>query len=414
MPQNAIEIEHLTKRYRRGIWAHSTMRSAIASSVRRLLQSGEVDSGWFEALSDVTLSIGEGESVALVGDNGAGKSTLLKVLSGITPPTAGRAVINGRVGSLLEVGSGFHPDLTGRDNIFLNGLLLGMSRRDVRARFDEIVDFSGVEAFIDTPVKRYSSGMYMRLAFAIAAHLDTEILFVDEVLAVGDVSFQQKCLDRMNQFSGSGRTIVFVSHNLTAVEALCGRSILIEKGRVAADGPTREVLNQYLRRQGGEATFDRVTFEPGQGPSRGRLEILAASVRPANGGIGEPIDVKTDIVFEFTIRRTGGEPSPVVAPSIIVTTSGGELLFTVGPLEPNVAWPAGTYLLRCHLPGNLLNNGRYSVGLYLGEDDLEPFTIPHLIDIDVLDNAEYRFGWYDEWPGLIRPRLEWERQRIDP
>jgi lipopolysaccharide transport system ATP-binding protein len=259
MPTFAIRVENIGKHYRLGARKArpQTMREAITRSLtaplhnlRHLRSLGandgqdRVDAIW--ALRDVSFELGQGEVLGVVGNNGAGKSTLLKVLSRITTPTTGRAWVNGRIGSLLEVGTGFHPELTGRDNIYLNGAILGMERRYIASRFDEIAAFAEVEQFLDTPVKHYSSGMYLRLAFAVAAHLPSEILVVDEVLAVGDAGFQKKCLAKMSEVANEGRTILFVSHNLNAIQRMCPRSILLQGGRLMADGSTGEVLRQYL------------------------------------------------------------------------------------------------------------------------------------------------------------------------
>jgi ABC-type polysaccharide/polyol phosphate transport system ATPase subunit len=245
----AVEADALSKRYRIGQLhaAYGTLRESLTRSAKRLTgrEHGH-DTKEIWALRDVSFRVDEGEVLGVIGRNGAGKSTLLKVLTRITTPTAGRAVIRGRVGSLLEVGTGFHPELTGRENIFLNGSILGMKRRDIQRKLDEIVEFSGIPKFIDTPVKRYSSGMYVRLAFSVAAHLEPEILLVDEVLAVGDAEFQQRCLGRMEDLSGTGRTVLFVSHNMQAVNQLCDRAILLEGGALTLDGSPSDVITRYL------------------------------------------------------------------------------------------------------------------------------------------------------------------------
>ncbi|MHB1035976.1 MAG: ABC transporter ATP-binding protein [Pirellulales bacterium] len=251
-----IRIENLAKHYRithgipRGHYRtfRDTLTDLAAAPLRRLRgqSNGRVEEFW--ALKDVNLQVQQGEVVGIIGRNGAGKSTLLKILSRITAPTTGRVELHGRVGSLLEVGTGFHPELTGRENIYLNGSILGMHRREIQRKFDEIVDFSGVERFLDTPVKRYSSGMYVRLAFAVAAHLEPEILFVDEVLAVGDMAFQKKCLGKMQDISAGGRTILFVSHNMAAVESLCSRAAMVDGGRIVLIGECADVTQEYCRR----------------------------------------------------------------------------------------------------------------------------------------------------------------------
>ena len=250
----AIRIANLSKRYRLGqhVQGDRTLRDALVHTAKRLLgqapaaEKQQAKDNTFWALDDVSLDIAPGEVVGIVGHNGAGKSTLLKVLAGITSPTQGRVEIRGRVASLLEVGTGFHPELSGRENIYLNGSILGMTRPEIRAKFDDIVAFAGVERFLDTPVKRYSSGMRVRLAFAVAAHLDPEILIVDEVLAVGDAAFQTKCLGKMQELAdGGGRTVLFVSHNMSSVRNLCTRAIYLEKGCVLADGTPDEIITQY-------------------------------------------------------------------------------------------------------------------------------------------------------------------------
>src|SRR4051812_48899319 len=271
MSTTAIETHGLGKRYTLGLSrrGYGTLREALVEAARRPLRRNrngqKGDQLW--ALKDLSMTIGNGEVVGLIGHNGAGKSTLLKILSRITEPSAGYADVTGRVGSLLEVGTGSHPELTGRENIFLNGAILGMRKGEIRTRFDEIVEFAEIERFLDTPVKRYSSGMSVRLAFAIAAHLEPEILLVDEVLAVGDASFQRKSLGKMNEVAQEGRTIVFVSHNLAIIQALCTRGILLERGEVVADGPVEETVERYLRsleRAAGDDLLER-TDRDGRG-----------------------------------------------------------------------------------------------------------------------------------------------------
>ena len=257
MPKTAIRVDALSKRYRRGrnIDNFPTLKDAIVSGVRNIVRGSpraietdqQPDSSWFWALKDVSFEVGAGEALGVIGSNGAGKSTLLKILSRIVAPTAGAAEIHGRVGSLLEVGTGFHPELTGRENIYLNGAIMGLGRHQIRDKFDEIADFSGLQSFLDTPVKRYSSGMYLRLAFSVAAHIEPEILLVDEVLAVGDREFQMKCIGKVTDLAREGRTILFVSHNLPVVQQLCSRAVLIDSGGVTADGPSGEVISAYLR-----------------------------------------------------------------------------------------------------------------------------------------------------------------------
>jgi lipopolysaccharide transport system ATP-binding protein len=268
-----ISVEGVSKKYRIGALRedYKTARDRIAGLFRKR-ERPETHEIW--ALRNVSLEIGEGEAVGLIGHNGAGKSTLLKILSRITEPTEGRVVLRGRVASLLEVGTGFHPELTGRENIFLNGAILGMSRDEIRRNFDAIVAFAEVEKFLETPVKRYSSGMYVRLAFAVAAHLTPEILLVDEVLAVGDIQFQRRCLGRMNEVARSGRTVVFVSHNLDSIERLCSRAVLMSGGQVAKAGPVRDVVTSYLGKSGAEVLLDLSAYADRQGEGRARLTAV--------------------------------------------------------------------------------------------------------------------------------------------
>ena len=295
MTEPSISIEHLSKRYRLGALRqdYSTLRDRLAGMFRRREHAEEDTELW--ALRDVSFDIPRGEALGLIGHNGAGKSTLLKILSRITEPTEGRAILRGRVASLLEVGTGFHPELTGRENIFLNGAILGMSRAEIVRNFDAIVAFAEVERFLETPVKRYSSGMYVRLAFAIAAHLTPEILLVDEVLAVGDIEFQRRCLGRMNEVARSGRTVVFVSHNLSSIEALCPQTVLMSRGRVEHRGPTREVLARYLSKRGAAAVLDLRAFADREGA--GRARITGIEILDATGT--EPLDA---IAFRQTFR----------------------------------------------------------------------------------------------------------------
>jgi homopolymeric O-antigen transport system ATP-binding protein len=295
MTDASISIDHLSKRYRIGALRHdyATLRDRLAGLFRR--RGGDAADTELWALRDVTFDVAAGEALGLIGHNGAGKSTLLKILSRITEPTEGQAILRGRIASLLEVGTGFHPELTGRENIFLNGAILGMSRAEIVRNFDAIVAFAEVERFLDTPVKRYSSGMYVRLAFAIAAHLTPEILLVDEVLAVGDIEFQRRCLGRMNEVARSGRTVVFVSHNLSSIESLCRQTVLMSRGRVEKQGPTREVLARYLSKRGARAVLDLRAFTDRDGAGRARI----TGIELLDGRGTQPIDA---IGFRQTFR----------------------------------------------------------------------------------------------------------------
>ena len=323
----------------------------------------------FWALRGIDFEVERGEKFAIVGHNGAGKSTLLKILSRVTPPTSGEITLRGRVGALLEVGTGFHPELTGRENVFLNGAILGMRRTEIQRKFDEIVEFAEVERFIDTPVKRYSSGMQLRLAFAVAAHLEPEVLIIDEVLSVGDLAFQEKCLGRMQEVSGEGRTVLFVSHNLTAVQTLCARAMLLSHGEKVAEGPTADVIDEYVRtaqRDAGAVLSER---EDRQGT--GDLRFLRAYYESDGKPIDSPATGQNfEVVVEYATRD--GKPLRNVSFAVQVLTMLGDVMLhlytkTAGVAMPNVP---GRGTLRCAIPRCPLPAGEYTITLWsdlLGE-----------------------------------------------
>src|SRR5688572_13379681 len=308
------------------------------------------------ALKDVSFDVRPGEVVGIVGRNGAGKSTLLKILSRITHPTEGRIEMRGRVGSLLEVGTGFHPELTGRENIYLNGAILGMGRREIARKFDDIVDFAEVERFLDTPVKRYSSGMYTRLAFAVASHLEPEILVVDEVLAVGDAAFQKKCLGRMGEVSREGRTVLFVSHNLVALQSLCKRAVWLDGGRLVADGESSKVVSAYI-----EQTFSAVDAlvweDPATAPGNDKVRIRKVAVGSLAPDGSDAISIRTPFALEFEYWNL--EPGAHLNLSVIVAREDGQVVYNAAPIEePNWhgrPYPEGLFRSRCFVPGDLLN-----------------------------------------------------------
>jgi lipopolysaccharide transport system ATP-binding protein len=324
-----IETHGLGKRYTLGVSGrgYGTLRESMVDLARRPLARGERkpkgDQLW--ALRDLSVTIGSGEVVGLIGHNGAGKSTLLKLLSRITEPSAGYGEVTGRVGSLLEVGTGFHPELTGRENVFLNGAILGMRKAEIRARFDEIVEFAEIERFLDTPVKRYSSGMSVRLAFAVAAHLEPEILLVDEVLAVGDASFQRKSLGKMTEVAGEGRTIVFVSHNLAIIQSLCKRGILLERGRAVSDAPVNEAIDVYLRTLERSASQDLVEREDRDSRAWDQTRIKGVQIR--SGGDGHPDVVVGGQPATIEVRLT--ESLPMLECRITIVNSLGQAVATV-------------------------------------------------------------------------------------
>ncbi|HEU5105431.1 MAG TPA: ABC transporter ATP-binding protein [Solirubrobacterales bacterium] len=366
MADVAIETHQLGKRYTLGVKSagYGTLREAIVEAAQRPFRRGqnkakrEGDELW--ALKDLSMTIRSGEVVGLIGHNGAGKSTLLKMLSRITEPSAGYADVSGRVGSLLEVGTGFHPELTGRENIFLNGAILGMRRAEIRARFDEIVEFAEMERFLDTPVKRYSSGMSVRLAFAVAAHLEPEILLVDEVLAVGDASFQRKSLGKMNEVAKEGRTVVFVSHNLAIIQALCHRGILLERGQVQADAPIVEAIDSYLRTLERAASDDLLERTDRDSRSYDETLVRHLEIRDASGG--HPNAVVAGRAATIAVEVT--EHLPKMECQLTIVNSLGQPICT---LDSEMSAPvdvrnsdAGTRL-ECHIDSLPLLPGRYRI-----------------------------------------------------
>jgi lipopolysaccharide transport system ATP-binding protein len=372
----------------------------------------------FWALRDINLEIKQGEVVGIIGRNGAGKSTLLKILSRITDPTKGRVRMRGRVSSLLEVGTGFHAELTGRENIFLNGAILGMTRAEIIRKFDEIVAFSGVEKFLDTPVKRYSSGMYVRLAFAVAAHLEPEILIVDEVLAVGDAEFQKKCLDKMDAVGHAGRTVLFVSHNMQAITRLCSRCVLLNEGRIKLDGPSTEVANAYMR-AGITTTAAREWPDTAAAPGDQVVRFCAVRVRSERGEVVETIDIREPVGIELEYEVL--LPDHVFLPHFSVRNQEGAHLFVGVDVDPT--WrergrPPGRYVSTGWIPGNLLAEGLMSVQAVLMSlnppvghaivDDAVGFRV--LDDLTARDTA--RGDYLYAMPGLMRPMLRWTTRTL--
>lgn len=367
------------------------------------------------SLKGASFEIKRGEIVGVIGRNGAGKSTLLKILSRITEPSAGRVDIVGRVGTLLEVGTGFHPELTGRDNIYLSGIILGMKKSDIDRKFDEIVEFSGIGQYIDTPVKRYSSGMYVRLAFAVGAHLDPEVLIVDEVLAVGDQQFQKKCLDKMHEIGGQGRTVIFVSHNMQAVSRLCERVICLEKGRVVADGLTREVLGTYLR-EGASGGPVREWPDRREAPGNEVARLRGLQVWNSAGIVSGGVDIREDIVIAMDFEVDRGQRALI--PNVVLTNQEGIDLFETFDLDAqwrNRVRPPGRYRSVVRIPGNLLSEGFCFVSaacFSLVPHEVQFFE-RNVVAFQVLDgmNGDSARGDYSgDMLGVVRPKLAWETQ----
>ena len=403
-----VQCEGLAKLYRIGERErYPTLRDAIVAKLSRRIGGPPEPRPVIWALDDVSFELRRGEVLGIIGRNGAGKSTLLKILSRITRPTRGRASIRGTVGSLLEVGTGFHQELTGRENVYLNGTILGMKRRDIAARFDEIIAFAEIGNFLDTPVKRYSSGMYMRLAFAVAAHLETDILFVDEVLAVGDVAFQKKCLGKIGSAARAGRTVIFVSHNMVAVEGLCSSAIWIQSGRVAERGQTQKVIGAYLDAVS-ENVQERDWSNAAAAPKSERVILSRIRVRPESAD--EAVTVRTPLVVEVDYETL--VPGLRLNVAISVHNESGVLAFASGN-EAEASMPAGTYRTTGRIPGDLLNDGRHFISVMLIRDDANvEISIDHALVFQVDDNLHMRGAWYGHWPGVVRPHLSWSTERL--
>jgi lipopolysaccharide transport system ATP-binding protein len=426
MSDTAIQISGLGKQFRIGAERnrHRTLGEkvtrAMSEPFRRMgrIIRGEVVGAvdlteHFWALRDVNLEIKRGELVGIIGRNGSGKSTLLKVISRITEPTRGEVRIAGRVGSLLEVGTGFHPELTGGENIYLNGAILGMRKAEIKRKFDEIVAFAEIAKFIDTPVKHYSTGMYLRLAFSVAAHLEPEILVVDEVLAVGDAGFQRKCLNKMEDVGNQGRTVIFVSHNMPAITRLCDRAILLDEGRVIKDGNSHGIVSTYLS-SGVATTAEREWTDLSRAPGTEVVRLRAVRVRGQNGNVAETVDIREPVALEmeYEILRNGCR----LIPHFSVHNEEGLQIFSAVDTDPKwrgKARPAGRYVSTGWIPGNLLSEGTLIIGA--AANTLNPNMLQfwardavafHVIDSFEGDAARGEFA--SNLDGVVRPILEWE------
>ena len=411
-----IRVNNLSKQYRIGArqLPNTTFREAITNTLRsplRLLRNRTAPRETFWALKDINFEIKPGEIVGFVGRNGAGKSTLLKVLSRITKPTTGEIDIHGRVKSLLEVGTGFHPELTGRENIFLNGALLGMPKAEIKRNFDEIVAFAEVDKFLDTPVKRYSSGMYVRLAFAVAAHLESEILIVDEVLAVGDAQFQRKCISKMGDVAKEGRTVLFVSHNMGALQSLCSRAIWLNSGRLVEDGDSRQIVSSYLS-QSFSASTEEVWDDIETAPGNEAVRLRRVCVRPEDTS-ADVITVKTPFLMEFEYWNL--KPDAYLNLSLVIVNESGVVVFNTAPVNEPVwqgqPFPQGLFKSVCRVPGDLMNDGMHKVQLLVVKN-------LHTIIYDKNDALSFevhdadRKGWHGKWVGAVRPDLDWTTERV--
>jgi lipopolysaccharide transport system ATP-binding protein len=420
MSKFAVRVEDLSKRYEItvGKRRHDTLRDQISESFSSLFHRNghsrrQRESFW--ALRHLSFEVYPGEVIGVVGRNGAGKSTLLKILSRITVPTTGFAEIRGRIGSLLEVGTGFHPELTGQENIYLNGAILGMKKTEIERKFDEIVAFAEVEKFIDTPVKRYSSGMYVRLAFAVAAHLEPEVLIVDEVLAVGDTAFQKKCLGKMEGVARAGRTVLFVSHNMAAVQNLCHRVIVLQKGNIVFDGATKEGIDHYYQSVAGEqANYSCVRVDltthsgrpPIYRPILTSLEFFNGEGKPLNGGLKVGAPLKAAIRFRVE--------NPVVNMDACLgfETLSGQRVFTAHTaFEPNRSNTecVGERVFICEIPNLILVAGIYKILVALATSDVVADIVEDAARIEVVESDFYGTG-KSPWNGLIVLKHHWYLQ----
>jgi lipopolysaccharide transport system ATP-binding protein len=419
----AIEAQELSKRYRIGQMqaAYGTLRDSMTRTAGRLTGRVEPeDRQEIWALHDVSFSVREGEVLGVIGRNGAGKSTLLKVLTRITTPTSGRAVIRGRVGSLLEVGTGFSGELTGRENIFLNGSILGMKRREIQRKLPDIVEFSGIDKFIDTPVKRYSSGMYVRLAFSVAAHLEPEILLVDEVLAVGDAEFQQRCLGRMEDFSGAGRTVLFVSHNMQTINQLCERAIWLDGGTIVADGHPSEVVTQYLVSSSYSSESHISWSDDESAPGDDLARLLSARIVDENGNTVDTIDVRATIGIEIRYRVL--RPGPPVFAKVRVHDQRDAIAFNAMDIASQAEESSmpGVYAATAWIPGNLMNEGKTTVDLAVCtlhapklHQRAQRYEALSFTIVDPGDGDSARGRFTGQLSGVVRPLLDWTVDRID-
>lgn len=420
----AISAQGISKKFQIGQSRRHTnhfidvLKSSITSPIKKIgalvrgepyAASGLNHSIW--ALKDISFEVKQGEVLGIVGVNGAGKSTLLKILSRITKPTEGRAEIHGRLGSLLEVGTGFHPELTGRDNIFLNGAILGMKRHEISRQFDQIVAFAEIDKFIDTPVKYYSSGMYIRLAFAVAAHLEPEILIVDEVLAVGDVRFQKKCLGKMEDIARRGRTVLFVSHNMPAVRNFCTRAILLKDGQMAADGPTDNVLKLYL--EGNMQHQGRKEWPQNARPGNGSFRVNSVSLLDDEGGIVK-ISQGAVVEIEYEVYKPGAQ----VGFSLVLFDTEGHCIFSsLSNLENQFygkPLECGVYRSRCAMSPHLLNEGKYYISITGFSANRSDFlSLDRVLYFEGIDDGVLRGDFPGNFQGFVRPKLDWLTDMVE-
>jgi lipopolysaccharide transport system ATP-binding protein len=413
----AIKVENLSKQYRLGqigtgtlshdlnrFWASIRGKEdpyAQVGSANDRTQKAVSDYVW--ALKDINFEIEQGDAVGIIGRNGAGKSTLLKILSRTTLPTTGSVKMKGRIASLLEVGTGFHPEMTGRENIYQNGAILGMTRHEIKSKFDEIVDFSGCEAYIDTPVKRYSSGMYVRLAFAVAAHLESEILIVDEVLAVGDAEFQKKCLGKMNDVAkGEGRTVLFVSHNMAAVKSLCNKGVLLENGRIKTIGSVDDAITRYFKSDNHLANF--INYKETHQNEWFKLNEIQIYSKSDDSKVD--LDEYDELILKTNIDVL--KENEHIKYTYVIKSSFSEPLFTF--THKDIILEKGNNIILCHLPKGFLNIGEYYIDLYIiykSKDTL--YNSNDIFSFKIVEGNRPIGSWMGREPGFIKPNFEWKK-----
>jgi lipopolysaccharide transport system ATP-binding protein len=399
-----IKAENISKFYRLGVMGSRTLQEDLKNWWNRksITENANAQNSrsYIWALRDIYFEVGHGEVLGIIGKNGSGKSTLLKIVSRITLPTTGRIRGRGRIASLLEVGTGFHSELTGRENVYLNGHIMGMKKREIDRKFDEIVDFSGVERFLDTPVKRYSSGMHVRLAFAVAAHLDPEILIIDEVLAVGDAEFQKKCIGKMKSVSAEeGKTILFVSHNMQVLQNLCDRALVLEKGRIIASGSPEQVIPEYLK--GGEQPLlERDYTLQSKMPGNEFIRVQRVDLIPHYLPQRHSIDIRTPFRIRFEFWYEVAEAGDLIA-GVQLFNFTGEMIFELA--SERMVFEKGLISGECLIPGYFLNDGSYTISLvFLRNATIRLFYLESCLSFDVEDYRE-NGSWYGKWPGMVRP-----------
>jgi len=427
MPETVIKIENISKQYRLGQTGTGTLSHDLNRWWHKMrgkedpyLKIGEEnihekkgESAYVWALKNINFEVKKGESLAIIGKNGAGKSTLLKILSRVTSPTTGGFKVKGRIASLLEVGTGFHQELTGRENIYMNGAILGMTKQEIKRKFDEIVAFSGIERYIDTPAKRYSSGMYVRLAFAVAAHLDSEILIADEVLAVGDAEFQKKCLGKMKDVTTEGRTVLFVSHNMPAVRSFCKNAVLLKNGSIDMTGDVDEVITKYMSYNVESKENIRI-FTP-EIEITDTIKLYSFSVNKSGESAGEPIPIDAPIEINTEIEIQDIEMNARYDITFQVKDEEGKILFTTSTIRHDeMILRKGKQFVTCYIPSNFFNSGTFYITFQLVENKSKLiFRETDILGMVLIEGERPLGTWMGRTPGFLKPIFTWRSQAVN-